>query len=177
MIFKLNQILTLLLFVLISLISTAQAEHADSLHNLNNEDIQLKNNEKIKAPGTSVFIVPPKHFEEKRSANGFIHKGSSTIIQIQEIEGIGYKKTIKKLDHDHFKSQDFKLKEEKDIKLNDGEKAHLFIAEYIAENEKYERLMLFTGKESTIWVNVNYPAIVKPLIYKPVIASLKTISR
>ena len=35
--------------------------------------------------------------------------------------------------------------------------------------------MFFTGSDPGIWINVNYPAIVKALLYKPIIESLKTV--
>jgi len=168
---------TLFIVTLLTIISTtsyAQDELSDFVKR-QNEKLNLSAKDAQQAPNTNVHMVPPEDFELNPSTNGFIHKGSATTIQIMEINNVSAAKIIKSLDAEYFDKQGFKLESRADIQLNNGKNAIIYLTQYNTNGEDFYRLFFFTGNEKTIWINVNFPAIVKILLYEPIIASLKTV--
>ncbi|MGC9331708.1 MAG: hypothetical protein ACP5DZ_07520 [Bacteroidales bacterium] len=171
-----------LLFSIFILILPLSAQHEElkeleALRDKQNAMLEYSEEDMVNVPGMDVRMAPPEHFEFSESINGFLHKGSSASIQILEIQNVSMTDVTKTLNHAYFEQQGFQLTKESMIELNNGEKAKIYLTNYEVNNEKYERIFFFTGTENTIWINVNYPAIVKDLLYKPIISSLKTVNK
>ncbi|MEA1874080.1 MAG: hypothetical protein U9N51_06595 [Bacteroidota bacterium] len=142
-----------------------------------NAKLDLSEKDAIEAPNTNVSIIPPENFELNPATNGFIHEGSATTIQIMEINNVSVKNVTTSLNTEYFKNQEFNLESKQDIQLNNGNFATIYLTKYTVNEEDFYRLFFFTGDKKTIWINVNFPAIVKDLLYKPIIASLKTVKQ
>ncbi|MDA3819041.1 MAG: hypothetical protein PF590_00995 [Candidatus Delongbacteria bacterium] len=166
-----------ILFV-ISLPLIAQNEGLKELEDLRDKQnamLEYSEEDMVEIPGKDIVMAPPEYFEYNDSIGGFFHPGSSTSIQILEIQNASMTDATKSLNQAYFETQGFHLKKDSVLQLNSGKQAKIYITDYTVNNEKYERIFFFTGNEKTIWINVNYPIIVKDLVYKPVISSLKTV--
>ncbi|MFO7879339.1 MAG: hypothetical protein ACQES0_05990 [Bacteroidota bacterium] len=163
--------------ILFSFSSVAQTEALEEFSEKQKERLDKSNAPKTEAPNTDVHIAPPEDFIVQPSINGFIHKGSSTSIQVIEIHNVCCEAVIKSLSKNYFKEQGFDLIKSESIQLHNGDTGKLYLTKYSAGGENYRRIFFFTGIDNTVWININYPTIVEGLIYKPIVASLKTVSR
>ncbi len=168
-----------LLFVLILPLSAQNdaLKELEDFRDKQNSMLEYSEDDMVKIPDTDISMAPPEHFEFSESLNGFFHKGSSSSIQILEIQNVSMKNVTKSLTQAYFEKQGFHLKKESVLQLDNGNKAKIYLTNYKVNNENYQRIFFFTGKKNTIWINVNYPAIVKDLLYKPIISSLKTVNQ
>ncbi|MFW6302033.1 MAG: hypothetical protein ACOC01_00780 [Bacteroidales bacterium] len=163
--------------VMISFASAAQTEALEDFSEKQRARLDKSNAPKTEVPNTNVHIAPPADFDVQPSINGFIHKGSSTSIQVIEIHNVCCETVIKSLSKNYFKEQGFELIKSERIRLHNGDAGKLYLTKYTAGEENYRRIFFFTGINNTVWININYPTIVEGLIYKPIVASLKTVSR
>lgn len=166
-----------ILFV-ISLSLVAQNDGLKDLEDLRDKQnalLEYSEEDMVEIPGKDIVMAPPEYFEYNDSIGGFFHPGSSTSIQILEIQNASMSDATESLNQTYFETQGFHLKKDSVLTLNNGNSAKIYITDYTVNNEAYERIFFFTGHDKTIWVNVNYPAIVKDLVYKPVMSSLKTV--
>lgn len=171
-----NLPITILLMLLMC--TSIQAQESDELAGFMESQkakLNLSNKTPVNAPNTDVYLVPPENFAINPSNNGFIHNNSATTIQVVEINNVNSEQIIKTLNTAYFAEQGFTLEHQETIVLDDGKVANLFVTSYQVGDEKFNRIFFFTGKQSTIWININFPSIVKSLIYQPLIASLKTV--
>ncbi|MDA3912439.1 MAG: hypothetical protein PF448_13885 [Bacteroidales bacterium] len=170
-----------ILFIVSTLMVISPASHAqDELSDFvkrQNAKLDLSKEDALQAPNTNVSMVPPENFELNPTTNGFIHEGSATTIQIMEINNVSAESITKSLNAEYFENQGFKLESKQEIQLNDGGSATVYVTYFNVNGEEFYRLFFFTGNEKTIWINVNFPAIVKGLLQKPIIASLKTVKQ
>jgi len=119
----------------------------------------------VDVPKTSVQIIPPAHFIFMEQAGGFLHVGTSSSLQVQEITGTAYTMITPGLTKDYFKSQGATLLSEEDVVTKSGQKGKIFTLSFYVENVEFERLMFFTGDyNKTIWINANYPVAVKEML-------------
>lgn len=96
-------------------------------------------------------------------------------MQVIEIKGVSYKKVTSSLNASYFEGQGFHLIESKQLQLKSGKMAFIYRTNYSVNNADYERIFFFTGNENTLWINVNYPLVMKPLVYNVVENSLKSV--
>ena len=123
--------------------------------------------------GTNIEIIPPKFFIVMPSAsNVLIHPSTSASIQVNEIKGLGYPLSIKKLTKKYIEQQGAKVVYEKDTLTLNGNKGKLYLIKFKVKGKdpnrtelEYERFMFFTGDyNNTIWISANYPVIAKETI-------------
>jgi len=164
------------IFLAISPTTHAQDELSEFVKR-QNAKLELSEKDALQAPNTNISMVPPENFELNPATNGFIHNGSATTIQIMEINNVSTANITTSLNSEYFEEQGFKLESKQDIQLNNGNFATVYLTKFTANEEDFYRLFFFTGNEKTVWINVNFPAIVKGLLYKPIIASLKTVKQ
>ncbi len=173
-----NAIGLLLIIMVFNVPLIAQNDGVEKLQDFSNTQqamLEYDKEDMVKVPGKDVIMAPPEHFEYTDSIEGFFHPGSSTSLQVLEIKNVSMMDVTGSLTSSYFENQGFHLKKDSTLRLNNGNKAKIYITEFSVSNEKYERIFFFTGEENTIWINVNYPSIVRDLIYKPVMSSLKTV--
>ncbi len=123
--------------------------------------------------GTNIKIIPPKFFITMPSnPNVLVHPSTSASIQVNEIKGLGYPLSIKKLTKEYIEQQGAKVIYQKDTLTLDGKKGTLFLIRFKVKGKdanrtemEYERFMFFTGDyNNTIWISANYPLIAKETI-------------
>ncbi len=129
----------------------------------------------VHIPNTQVKIMPPPHFELDTNINGFVHSGSASTIQIIEVPEVSYISIDKSMTPEHIKSQNYTLIERKEVILETGSNAVIYFVSFNADGVDFERAMLFTGEENTIWVNFNYPVSMKKLLYPAIESSLLSV--
>lgn len=177
-----NKALSILLFVLIlPAFALAQEEMTDStisqylqreLPEYNLDSSRIKH-----IPETHVQMAPPEHFIFSSEIPGFIHPGSSTSIQIQEVEGTNYVMIDRVMTEEHFESQDVELISREEVTTNTGYDGVIYTVRFEVKGVKYERMMLFAGDyNNTMWINANYPIVSKKLVYEPVRNSILSAS-
>jgi len=129
----------------------------------------------VDAPKTNIQIIPPAHFVLMEQAGGFLHVGTSSSIQVQEITGTSYLMITPGLTKDYLLSQKCNLISEEDVVNKNGQKGKIFTVTFLVDNVEFERLMYFTGDyNNTIWINANYPVAVKEMLNAVLKTSLLT---
>lgn len=161
------------LFLIISLIiSYGFAFSRQDTDSLMNEVVRHNQNvfsydgkTKVDVPGTDIRIIPPSHFTLYDTIQGFIHNGSSSTIQVNDIIRGPYVFITPKLTSEYFAKQGFTLVSKQDTITKSGMQASIYTVTFTASGTNYERLMIFTGDyERTIWVNANYPVVMRFLL-------------
>lgn len=127
-------------------------------------------------PNTNIKIIPPLHFISYKKINGFLHTGSSSTIQASEILGTPYVMYTKGMTSDFFGKQGVTLVSEEDIITKDNKQGKLYIVTFSSNGVDFERMMLLTGDYNrTIWLNANYPVVVKFLLFDVIKKSIISI--
>lgn len=117
-------------------------------------------------PNTRIKIIPPLHFISYKKINGFLHTGSSSTIQASEVQGTPYVMYTKGMTPEFFEKQGVKLISEEDVVTKNNKKGKIYIVTFSSNGVDFERMMLLTGDyDHTIWINANYPVVVKFLLF------------
>jgi hypothetical protein len=136
-------------------------------------------------PGTDIRIIPPAYFKPfiKDGKYGFMHEGAAASISIQEVKGTPYVMVIQALSKEYIESQGMKYISREEVKTKEGKDGVIIAVGFKLKSTDgkqdvgYERLMLFTGDYSkTVWVQANYPVVVKKVLYLVMRESLLTVS-
>ncbi|OFY92249.1 MAG: hypothetical protein A2309_13575, partial [Bacteroidetes bacterium RIFOXYB2_FULL_35_7] len=140
----------------------AQKKHVS----LNPYDFTIKDTANyIFFPNTQIQLKPPAHFVPYEKIHGFMHPGSSSTLQVTEIQGTPYVMYVKGLTEEYFAQQGIKLVNTENITTKNGNKAVIYTLSFTVKGIDYERMMMFTGDyDRTIWVNANYPVMTKFLL-------------
>lgn len=134
-------------------------------------------------PNTQILITPPAHFKFVEKINGFIHLGSSASITATAVDGTSYLQVAEGLTPEYFKTQNAILISCEDVKTASGMEGKLYTLSFQTTSNdtskkvlQFERMMFFTGDYNrTIWLNANYPALLKKLLYSVMRESLLTV--
>ena len=130
----------------------------------------------------SASIILPKHFTHDPITDKISHPGSLASIQVNEVRNRNYKKITDAMTEKYMASQGFILIEKQDTKMQDGNDAILFQCRFKSHDDKgnemdFIRLMLFTGKESTIWITADFPECMGKLIETAIISSITSVQK
>ena len=79
----------------------------------------------------------------------------------------------------YMKSQGFELLERQETTMQNGEDAEIFRCRFRSHDANgkeldFIRLMLFSGKENTLWITADFPECIATQIEEPVTESIKT---
>ncbi len=159
-------------FFAISCFLNAQENDLNSFIENQNAKLVYDQSKLVVAPNTNVKLIPPEYFELEPNINGFVHKGSAATIQIIEVSGISYRDVVAGMTYDYIESQNYKYIDKINLQTHNGNDAVIFFVQFSSGEMIYERAMLFTGEENTIWVNFNYPLSMKKLLYPAIEACL-----
>lgn len=138
----------------------------------------------ITVPETDLSIVPPAFFKGfiKDGKFGLIHEGAASSISFEIIIGVPYTMVIANMNAEYFKKQNIELIAQETVKTAENKDACLFLVGFDVKSKdgkqdvKYERLMLFTGTYNrTIWINANYPSVVRKVLLATLRHSLLSI--
>ncbi|MCK9611717.1 MAG: hypothetical protein PHR81_06205 [Bacteroidales bacterium] len=138
----------------------------------------------VTVPNSNIQIVPPAYFKAfvNDGVFGFMHEGAASSISIQEISGTPYPIVAQSLTKEYLESQKMKLITKENIKTKAQKEAVIFLVSFPVKSKdseqemEYERMMLFTGDYNrTIWINANYPAVARKVLFAPLKESLLSV--
>jgi len=170
-----NKIFFTVTLILSVLFLSAQENNLDEFVENQNEKLVYDASKLVQAPNTNIFIIPPEHFIEDPSINGFVHSGSATTIQIIEVPGVSSSIIEQSMSKDYIEAQNYILLEKINLVTENGSEAIMYLVRFTSNDLEYERAMFFTGQENTIWININYPVSIKKLIFPAIEACLKSV--
>lgn len=168
--------LALILFMYVSF-SFGQLITEQDINALKKVDSEFEYNPELLqlVEGTHIKIQPPEYFMFSEQIPGYIHPGTSSTIQIQEIIGTSWVMIRSAMTNEYFESQGTTLISETEVTMKDGKSGVLYLVEFNVDGFDYERLMLFAGDyNNTIWINANYPKAAKNIIQNILTESLLT---
>jgi len=169
----------LIIFFLIAAFSTCV--NAQALSDKQKDSLL---NTYVTIPGTKVQFVPPAYFKPfaKDGKFGYIHEGASSTISFQIADGTPYLMTIHALTPEFFKSQNLTLVSSENVRTKEGIDAKIYVVSFKVKSKdgkqeyEFERIMFFTGDLSkTIWINANYPVVVKKMLFEVLKQSILTV--
>ena len=136
----------------------------------------------ITIKGTSISIIPPKHFEYDSISGRILHEGSMSSIQVNEIKKRNYKKITSAMTEKYMQSQGMELLDKQETSMLDGNEAIVFRCRFKSHDAKgrelfFIRLMFFTGTENTIWATADFPECIAKQIEAPITNSIKAITQ
>lgn len=156
-------------------IAISQENNLNSFVDSQNEKLVYDYSKLVIAHNTNVKIIPPEHYIPDASINGFVHPGSASTIQIQEVPGISYSAIEQSMTSDYIESQNYRLVDKVYITTQKNKNAVIYFVQFTSGETEYERAMFFTGDQNTIWINFNYPVSMKKLLYPAIEACLKSV--
>jgi len=127
-------------------------------------------------PQTNIRVQPPEYFQYSDSLPGFLHVGTMSSIQVEEVVGTSYILISAAMDSAYFASQGMKLVSVEPVVMHDGSDGLLFTAEMKVKGFVFERLVLLSGDyHYTIWINAGYIKLMRdkmrPLILQSMLTS------
>ncbi len=138
----------------------------------------------VTIPNSDIKMVPPAYFKGflKDGKFGFIHEGAASTISIEEIKGTPFTLIVKGMTKEYLKKQGVTLVAQEEVKTKQNKDATLMLVGFKVKSKdgekevEYERLMLFTGDcNRTIWINANYPAMVRKVLLAALRESLLSV--
>lgn len=130
----------------------------------------------VAIPNTNIRIQPPEYFQYSDSLPGFLHVGTMSSIQVEEVVGTSYLLITRAMDSAYFASQGMKLISVEPVVMRDGSDGLLFTAELKLKGFVFERLVLMSGDyHFTMWINAGYIKLMsnklKPIILQSMLTS------
>lgn len=130
----------------------------------------------VAIPNTNIRIQPPDYFKYSDSVPGFLHVGTMSSIQVEEVVGTSYLLISRAMDSAYFASQGMRLISVEPVVMHDGSDGLLFTAEMKLKGFVFERLILMSGDyHFTMWINAGYIKLMsnklKPIILQSMLTS------
>ena len=130
----------------------------------------------VAIPNTNIRIQPPEYFKYSDSVPGFLHVGTMSSIQVEEVVGTSYLLIAMAMDSAYFASQGMNLVSVEPVVMHDGSDGMLFTAEMKLKGFVFERLVLMSGDyHYTMWINAGYIKLMsnklKPIILQSMLTS------
>jgi hypothetical protein len=141
--------------------------------------LSLSAQEKVYFAEQNISITPPTGFKQVDFIIGFFNYSNGASIQIQKVDSVAYVLVAQGLSNENLNAQSVTLISKENVTAANGKKGILVIMEFeVTQNEevrKYERMSFLTGDmNNTIFINANYPLLVKDLVYDAIKNSLLT---
>ncbi len=125
-------------------------------------------------PESSITYTPPKTFRLDEQGN-IVHDWTGSSIQ-SKILNTNYSKLIPTITKETFEKQGFSYINQLQITTDQKNEGTLFLIKFTSNNIEYERIVFFVGNQhQTLWLNINYPVMMKSLLYEVFEKSLLTI--
>lgn len=129
----------------------------------------------VAIPNTNIRIQPPEYFQYSDSLPGFLHVGTMSSIQVQEVVGTSYLLISMAMDSAYFASQGMTLISSEPVVMHDGSEGVLFTAEMKLKGFVFERLILMSGDyHFTIWINAGYIKLMRDKLRPIILQSMLT---
>ncbi len=139
-------------------------------------DFVFDENKMVAIPNTNIKIQPPEYFKYSESVPGFVHVGTMSSIQVEEVVGTSYLLIAMAMDSAYFATQGMTLISTEPVVLRDGSEGILYTAEMKLKGFVFERLVLMSGDyHYTIWINAGYIKMLssklKPIVLQSILTS------
>ena len=129
----------------------------------------------VAIPQTNIRIQPPEYFIYSDSLPGFMHVGTMSSIQVEEVAGTSYIMISRAMDSAYFASQGMKLLSVEPVVMHDGSDGMLFTAEMKLKGFVFERLILMSGDyHFTMWINAGYIKMMRNKMRPVILQSMLT---
>ena len=129
----------------------------------------------VAIPSTNIRIQPPEYFQYSDSLPGFLHVGTMSSIQVQEVVGTSYLLISMAMDSAYFASQGMRLISVEPVVMHDGSDGLLFTAEMKLKGFVFERLILMSGDyHFTMWINAGYIKLMRDKLRPIILQSMLT---
>ena len=130
----------------------------------------------VAIPNTNIRIQPPEYFKYSDSLPGFLHVGTMSSIQVEEVVGTSYLLISRAMDSTYFATQGMTLISVEPVVMHDGSDGLLFTAEMKLKGFVFERLILMSGDyHFTMWINAGYLKLMsnklKPIVLQSMLTS------
>ncbi|MBO4873755.1 MAG: hypothetical protein J5542_00390 [Bacteroidales bacterium] len=130
----------------------------------------------VAIPNTNIRIQPPEYFQYSDSIPGFVHVGTMSSIQVEEVVGTSFLLISRAMDSAYFATQGMTLISVEPVVMHDGSDGLLFTAEMKLKGFVFERLVLMSGDyHFTMWINAGYIKLMsnklKPIILQSMLTS------
>ncbi|MBO7133944.1 MAG: hypothetical protein J6W06_07290 [Bacteroidales bacterium] len=140
------------------------------------EEFVYDESKMVAIPQTNIRIQPPEYFVYSDSLPGFVHVGTMSSIQVEEVVGTSYILISEAMDSAYFASQGMRLVSVEPVVMHDGSDALLFTAEMKLKGFVFERLILMSGDyHYTMWINAGYIKLMankmRPLVLQSMLTS------
>ncbi len=140
-----------------------------------NEVFEYDENKMYEIPNTNIKIQPPDYFKFTESVSGFVHVGTMSSIQVEEVVGTSYLMIAMAMDSAYFASQGMKLISSEPVVMHDGSDGVLFTTEMKIKGFVFERLILMSGDyHYTMWINASYIKLLSSKVKDIILQSILT---
>lgn len=140
------------------------------------DDFVFDESKMVAIPNTNIRIQPPEYFKYSESVPGFVHVGTMSSIQVEEVVGTSYLLIATAMDSAYFATQGMTLISSEPVVMRDGSEGILYTAEMKLKGFVFERLVLMSGDyHYTIWINAGYIKMLssklKPIVLQSILTS------
>lgn len=128
--------------------------------------------------GTKISIILPEGFTKVDGQSAFVHNGSASSFQAQEVPGIASVYSMKAFTKENIEQNntDITFISEEDLITDSGAEAKLVTVGFNTQGMDFERIMFITGDYNySVIINCNYPKMTKKLLYEKVKKSLLSV--
>ena len=129
------------------------------------DSLLFDGNQQYTFPKTNIKFTPPKTFRADDKGN-IVHDWTGSSIQ-HTIVSTSYTKLIQGIRKETFEKQGYIFINQQTLSTKQSIEGTLYIVRFSANNIEYERIIYFIGNESqTLWLSINYPVMMKSLLYE-----------
>jgi hypothetical protein len=137
-----------------------------------NDSAAFNGTTQVELLGEGIKITPPAHFRQMKTMASFMHIGSSSSMQIKEIQNTPWQIVVNSLTEEYFEKQGVRLLAKDTVSTKVGNPGMMYLISFDIKNQEtqkevtFERIMYFTGDYNrTIWINANYPALIRQMMF------------
>lgn len=130
--------------------------------------------EKYTFPKSTLTFTPPKSFR-KDNQGDIVHDWTGSSIQCT-IVNAEYASLLKTIHKETFVKQGYTYINQYLLTTKQGKEGTIFLIGFKSSETEYERIVFFIGHNGqTAWVSINYPLMMKTLLYETLENCLTTI--
>ena len=164
-----KQIITISILVLLSFFSLAQQEgsYEDSVLYVEPQTMEADLN----------MYTPPSSFEVSPAFNGYLDKAHGAGVIMMFITNLHYVRLVEGMNDEFFAKNNLNFVSEKDFESEHGYKGKIYKFNFIHNNSKFIRYMVYAGDSSgTLWLTITYNEIVEEILELDILDSLNSIN-
>lgn len=138
------------------------------------DSLLFNGNQKYTFPNSNLTLTPPKTFRADNQGN-LIHDWTGSSIQCT-IVNTNYLSLLKTINKETFEKQGYTYINQQTLSTQRNKEGTLFLIGFTSNGVEYERIVFFIGNNNqTAWLSINYPLIMKSLLFETIENCLTTI--